>query len=395
MSSLPFVVQRGPRPNQRTADRSAVESETTMTDSIDTTFQITALDHMDRLCAIGRDASRLTHDLNNQFTTIRGFCEIILGNLPHDHPLSDFAQEVSRSCGRALETLKSLPVSPAPPATKLDSSALITTLLESIADAPAEWPVIETSFPPTEIAVRASEEELSGVVDELLRFACANSAPSGKLTITVQLCEGVAKLQFLLSKPRGPWNAGTEGRMALLMVTAGLDQLGGSLTSSLVPGGEAALKVTLPACFRQPAEPLSRPIVKHSAPAAPAEAPSILVVDDEEPFRSHVRNYLTDNGYQVSEADNGKDAMVQLSRARHNLVLLDIFMAEPDGFETLRRIRTSYPALPVVVMSGAAMEYLHAATLLGATDAISKVEMPLRLGGIVRDLTARQAVATR
>lgn len=395
MSRLSFGEQRGLQPYHRTADRAALECETTMTESTDTTFQISALDHMDRLCAIGRDASRLTHDLNNQFTTIRGFCEIILGNLPNDHPLSDFAQEVSRSCGRALETLKSLPASPAPPAAKLDSSPLIATLLESIADAPAEWPVIETSFPSNEISIRASEEELSGVVNELLRFACANSAPSGKLTITAQLCEGAAKLQFLLSKPLGPWKSGAEGRMALMVVTAGLDQLGGSLSSSSVGGGEAALKITLPACYRQPVEPYSRPALKHSSPASPAQTPSILVVDDEAPFRTNVRNYLTDKGYHVSEADNGKDAMVQLSRAKHNLVLLDIFMAEPDGFETLRRIRTSYPGLPVVVMSGAAMEYLHAATLLGASEAISKVEVPARLGGIVRDLTVRQAVATR
>ncbi|MBN9662594.1 MAG: response regulator [Acidobacteria bacterium] len=366
-----------------------------MTDSIDTQFQITALDHMDRLCAIGRDASRLTHDLNNQFTTIRGFCEIILGNLPHDHPLSDFAQEVSRSCGRALETLKSLPASPAPPAAKLDSSALISTLLEAIANAPAEWPMIETSLPATEIAIRASAEELSAVVNEVLRFVCANSAPSGTVTITVQLCEGTARMQFLLSKPRGAWNAGTDGRMSLMIVTAGLDQLGGSLTATSVPGGEAAVKVTLPACFRQPAEPLNRTVVKHSAPAVPAQAPTILVVDDEDPFRLHIRNYLTEQGYQVSEAGNGRDAMLQLSRTRHNLVLLDIFMAEPDGFETLRRIRASYPALPVVVMSGASMEYLHAATLLGATEAISKVEVSSRLGSIVRDLTVCQTISTR
>ncbi len=395
MSSLPFVEQGGPRPYQAPAGVRAQASETIMTNSVDTEFQIAALEHVDRLCAIGRDASRLTHDLNNQFTTIRGFCEIILGNLPHDHPLSDFAQEVSRSCGRALETLRRLPVSPAPPAVKLDSSPLLATLLEIIGGAPGEWPQIETVFPQNEIAIRASNEELACILDELMRFACANSAPSGKLTITVQTCKGKAKLQFLLSKPLGPWNSGKDSRIALLMVTAGLDRLGGSLTTSSVAGGEAALKVTLPSCYRQPAQPPIRTAARTAATSTPAEEPAVLVVDDEAPFRAQIRNYLTGKGYQVTEAENGNEAMLQLSRSRYHLVLLDIFMAEPDGFETLRRIRKAYPALPVVVMSGAAMEYLHAATLLGAAEAISKSEVQDRLAGIVRDLTARKTAATR
>ncbi|QOY90232.1 hybrid sensor histidine kinase/response regulator [Paludibaculum fermentans] len=395
MSSLPFVDQSGPQAFPAPAGRMAAPSETTMTNPVNTEFEIAALDHMDRLCAIGRDASRLTHDLNNQFTTIRGFCEIILGNLPHDHPLSDFAQEVSRSCGRALETLRKLPVSPAPPAAKLDSSALIATLLEIIAHAPGEWPQIETSFPQHEIAIRASNEELTCILDELMRLACANSAPSGRLTITAQTCEAKAKLQFLLSKPRRQWNSGKDGRIALLMLTAGLDRLGGSLTTSSVTGGEAALKITLPTCYRQSAQPPSRPFPRAAASTAPTEEPSVLVVDDEAPFRAQVRNYLTGKGYKVTEVANGNEAMVQLGRSPHQLVLLDLFMAEPDGFETLRRIRMAYPALPVVVMSGAAMEYLHAATLLGAAEAISKSEIPDRLAGIVRDLTVRQAAATR
>ncbi|MGC4049184.1 MAG: response regulator [Paludibaculum sp.] len=268
-------------------------------------------------------------------------------------------------------------------------------MLQLIADAPAEWPVIETCFPPNEIAIRASSEELTGVLDEILRFVCASSSASGKVTITAQLCEGTAKLQFLLSKPRAAWNSGKQARMGLMLVTAGLDQLGGGLLASSVPGGESALKVTLPACYRQVAQPPSRPVVRQPGPVLVAETPSILVVDDEAPFRAEVRNYLTGKGYQVCEVESGREAMAQLERSRYHLVLLDIFMAEPDGFETLRRIRTNYPALPVVVMSGAALEYLHAATLLGATEAISKVEVTERLGGIVKDLTARHAVAAR
>ncbi|MGJ5817185.1 response regulator [Paludibaculum fermentans] len=395
MSSFPFMEQGGPRLYQAQPDHLTAVSETTMTNPDETQFQIAALDHMDRLCAIGRDASRLTHDLNNQFTTIRGFCEIILGNLPHDHPLSDFAQEVSRSCGRALETLRRLPVSPAPPVARLESSALLAALLEIISDAPAEWPAIETSLPQSEIAIRASSEELASILAELMRFACGNSAPSGKITITAQLCEGTAKLQFLLSKPLGAWNSGKDGRIGVLMVTAGLDRLGGSLVTSSVTGGEAALKITLPACYRQTAQPPSRPATRQSASVPGGDPPCVLVVDDDAPFRSQIRSYLTGKGYQVTEAANGNDALVQLGHARHHLVLLDIFMAEPDGFETLRRIRKVHPALPVVVMSGAALEYLHAATLLGAAEAISKAEVSDRLAGIVRDLTVRQAATAR
>ncbi|WP_321470155.1 response regulator [uncultured Paludibaculum sp.] len=360
-----------------------------MTNHAEQTFDNATLDHLDRLYTIGRDTSRLAHDLNNQFTTIGGFCELMLGSLPEDHPLFDFAQEVARSCARALETIRSLPVSPSPQATRNESSTLLSTLLELIAEAPESWPAIETCFPSNDVAVRVSGPELTEVLSEILRFACGNSTGRGKITIATQNGDGKAKIQFLLSDPLGSWVASSQRRMTMMMLTATLDRLGGSLTASSVAGGEASLKVILPGSYRQSGQ---SPVPVSIAPVAPRGTdapPLIMIVDDDPQFRALLSRNLSGEGYRTVEAEDGRAAVARIDKVSPDLVFLDIFMPEPDGFETLRRIRTSYPAIPVVVMSGASAEYLHTATLLGASDAIPKHELPAGLAGVVRKHTAQ------
>lgn len=377
MSSLPFSKRTVPPRYGSAAERLSLPSEPHMHSTANLSFDHAALDHVDRLCAIGRDTSRLAHDLNNQFTSIGGFCELMLDHLPREHPLFDLAQEAGRSCERALQSLRALPTSPPPYSGRHETSALLETLLEIIAEAPFDWPPIETAFPSNDIALPMPAADLTGLIDGVLRLACRHSTSSGRLLISARHEEGRAKIQFLLSSPVGPWNASLEQRLMLMLLTAAADRAGGSLTCSHVAGGEAALKLTLPASFRQP-----------QAVMEPPSRVSVLVVDDDPQYRGVIQALLARQGYQAVEATDGRAALDQLKHHPCDLVLLDIFMPEPDGFETLRRIRAAHPRLPVVVMSGASMEYLHAATLLGASEALSKVDLPESIGGVVRRLTA-------
>lgn len=384
MSSLPFSEWAGLPGSPDLVAPPASVWDPCMPNATDSGFELAALEHLDRLCALGRDAGRLTHDLNNQFTTIRGFCELMIGNLPPDHPLLDFAQEVARSCGRALESLRALPAVPAPQTDADGGAGLIDVLLELIAEAPRHWPLIEASFPPDDLTVRVPAGELGPLLEETLRFVCEHSKPGGRVTITAQSEEGRAKLQFLLTEPAGPWQSVPGKRITLLMLAAALDRMGGSLTSSMVSGGEAALKLVLPASYRKTAAP---PATNTAEPGQK----TVLVVDDDPQYRSYARHFLASHGYRAVEAADGRIALDCLNRRRYDVVLLDIFMPEPDGFETLRRLRAAHPQVPVVAMSGAAMEYLHTATLLGAAEAISKQELAERLPGVVRKLAAGRA----
>ena len=65
----------------------------------------------------------------------------------------------------------------------------------------------------------------------------------------------------------------------------------------------------------------------------------ILVVDDEERMVRFIRMNLEHDGFQVSEAFNGKQAIQRLRDINPDLILLDVMMPDIDGFEVLETIR--------------------------------------------------------
>lgn len=104
----------------------------------------------------------------------------------------------------------------------------------------------------------------------------------------------------------------------------------------------------------------------------------ILVVDDSVTFSEMVRDLLTKEGFAVSLARDGVEALKKITEERPDAIFLDLFMPRMTGFEVLRTLRTS-PAytnlhsIPVLVTSGiyhpAEFEILNE---LGATGYISK-----------------------
>ena len=100
---------------------------------------------------------------------------------------------------------------------------------------------------------------------------------------------------------------------------------------------------------------------------------TILVVDDEESIRGSLQGILEDEGYRVSLAVDGEDALSVLQKEIPDLVLLDIWMPRLDGLETLERIKELYPEIAVVMISGhGTIETAVKSTKLGAFDFIEK-----------------------
>lgn len=99
----------------------------------------------------------------------------------------------------------------------------------------------------------------------------------------------------------------------------------------------------------------------------------ILIVDDEKNIRESLDGVLSDEGYDVLHAESGEDAMVKLKDPSIDLVLLDIWMTGMDGIETLKKIKSDYEFLPVIMISGHGnIETAVNATKLGAYDFIEK-----------------------
>jgi len=108
---------------------------------------------------------------------------------------------------------------------------------------------------------------------------------------------------------------------------------------------------------------------------------TILVVDDEESICQSLRAILEDEGYQVLVAGSGEDALKIADNEMPQLVLLDIWLPGIDGLETLKAIKTAYPNILVIMMSGhGTIETAVKATKLGAFDFIEK---PLSLDKVI------------
>lgn len=80
-------------------------------------------------------------------------------------------------------------------------------------------------------------------------------------------------------------------------------------------------------------------------------AKRILVVDDERDVRSLVCHILVDQGYQVEQAVDGRDALAKIQQRAPDLVVLDLMMPELDGWQVLQELSTMASPPPVVVLS--------------------------------------------
>jgi len=80
--------------------------------------------------------------------------------------------------------------------------------------------------------------------------------------------------------------------------------------------------------------------------------PTVLIVDDDEGTRAHVRASLEAEGFDVLEAASGPEGLTALEEESPDLILLDVMMPQMDGWEVLRRVQEHGGAVPVVMFSG-------------------------------------------
>jgi signal transduction histidine kinase len=101
--------------------------------------------------------------------------------------------------------------------------------------------------------------------------------------------------------------------------------------------------------------------------------PRILVVDDESGFRELCVDLLSDAGFEVEAATDGKKALERLSEATFHLVLSDINMPAMDGMTLLKNAKARYPLVEVVLMTAfGGLQSALEALRFGAYDYITK-----------------------
>lgn len=98
----------------------------------------------------------------------------------------------------------------------------------------------------------------------------------------------------------------------------------------------------------------------------------ILVAEDEADIRNLVKISLEDSGYEVVEAENGKEAYDKFLSGDIGLAILDVMMPVTDGFNLLKKIREK-STIPVIMLTARADDMDKVLGLgLGADDYIAK-----------------------
>jgi DNA-binding response OmpR family regulator len=115
----------------------------------------------------------------------------------------------------------------------------------------------------------------------------------------------------------------------------------------------------------------------------------VLIVADEVALRQTVRTYLSRDGFQVLEADNGLDALSLLRRGLVDLALVGVAIPEIDGLELVRRVRRE-STVPIIMLTDADEEGARIAGLeAGADDYVVKPFSPAEVIARVRALLRR------
>ena len=113
----------------------------------------------------------------------------------------------------------------------------------------------------------------------------------------------------------------------------------------------------------------------------------ILIVDDDDRIRSLLKEYLNDNKFLVSTAQNSEEAKIKLGHFKFDLIILDVMMPGQSGYELLRDIKDNNCPPIILLTAKGEVENRIKGLELGADDYIGKPfepkELLLRINNII------------
>ena len=329
------------------------------------------LRHAHKMEAVGRLAGGIAHDFNNLLTGIRGYSEVLVGQLPAGSSMRQAAEHIQRSALRGASLTSQLlvftrrqPVQPT--VLVLDEEVRnLGALLRRIIGADV---VLELGLGAVGARVRADAAQLEQVILNLAVNARDAMPAGGRLTIATALGvdasgrpavrltvgdTGVGMSAEVRTRIFEPFFTTKEvGRgtgLGLSIVYGIIEQSGGTIVVQSAPGQGTRFDISLPRVD----EPLPPP-----PPPPPGMAPkgteTILVVEDDDDVRDFVRLVLELGGYHVLVAEDGARAL-ELARSSSDpidLLLSDLLMPNLNGRQLAARLVQVRPSVKVMHMSG-------------------------------------------
>jgi len=370
-------------------------------------------------------AGGIAHDFNNLLLGVVGNADLVLLELPPEHPARDAAEQIAQAGLRASDLCRQL-LSFSGKGNVLTDAVDLSALVQSVA------PLLHMSLGGSRLrlelapdlpTVDGDREQLRQVLVNLVTNAAEALADHpGQITVrtrthdarrepvanpitgaplpvgTYVVCEvsdtGCGIAPEHLERVFEPFfTTKFLGRGLGLAAVQGIVRAHhGTVRVASAPDAGATFTVLLPAAgVRRAVGPRQRARSKEPAAAAAPDQQRILVVDDEQHVRKVASQLLRAGGYAVTTATDGEEAVERLEAdpGGFDLVLLDMTMPGFDGLEVLEVIRRLRPDLPVLLSSGYGRERVR--HVLNEDPACSFIQKPYRR----RELLASAAAMLR
>ena len=358
-----------------------------------------------RLEALGRITGGVAHDFNNLLTPIIGGLDIVRRRVAGDEKTVAYidaglasAERARALVARLLSFARRQTLSPS----DLDVNLLLTELQDllqaSLGHACTVTISTSDDLPPVhadraqlELAIlnlainardameaggtvriaaeRAAEEVTAALAKGSYVAICVADEGAGMDEATLKQ----ATDPFFTTKPQGQGTG-----LGLSMVQGFAAQSGGILHIRSAPGQGTVATIVLPAAAGQ-ADPIHSPTVA----TREKNAGRLLLVDDEMLVRESTAGMLREAGYEVVEADSAGSALAMLAEdPGFDAVATDYAMPGQTGADLIAAIRTRWPSLPVLLITG----YAEAAKDIGPE--VARLSKPFRLDELIETISA-------
>jgi solute carrier family 13 (sodium-dependent dicarboxylate transporter), member 2/3/5 len=127
-------------------------------------------------------------------------------------------------------------------------------------------------------------------------------------------------------------------------------------------------------------------MVESGSNKSPTGKPTILLVDDEDQFRTSLAKQLSVRGYNVLDVNNGEDAIKIVRHENPEVVVLDQKMPRMDGIQTLRELKKIRPEVQIIMLTGHGD--IESARLTGKHDVFGYITKPCPVGELIEKIEA-------
>ena len=364
------------------------------------------LRHAHKMEAVGLLAGGVAHDFNNLLAAITMNAQLLRGSAGNTDEMEVEVREIERAAQRGAALTNQLlafsrrePVRPEvlSPAAVFDRlEPMLRRLLPVGLSLHAEldhacWTVMDRTALEQVImnlVLNARDAQSRNVTVHVSAVGAWTADDEGELVVEVRddgigiAPEARERLfePFFTTKEQGKGTG-----LGLATVYGIVTRAGGRLEVDSTPGKGSSFRVVLP----RATAPVKHPTPLSVRVLSPTRSRKVLVVDDEEGVRSTLGRLFKRNGFDVTLAADGAEALELIMLDVPDVLLTDVMMPNVGGLELAQHVRALHPALPIVFMSGYVGGDLSASTLAEVPNS-RFLAKPFQLADALEAVSAEQ-----